>query len=73
MCELEYYFTVKILDVCWPIERDIIKKALQNDEKIAEIYYLITYVITFVSDLRQVGDFLRVFRFPSPIQLTTTI
>jgi len=37
VCELEYYFTVKILDVCWPIERDIIKKALQNDEKIAEI------------------------------------
>jgi len=31
------------------------------------------YVIKFVSDLRQVGGFLRVFRFPPPIMLTTTI
>jgi hypothetical protein len=31
-------------------------------------------VIKFVSDLRQVGGFLRVFRlFPSPIKLTATI
>jgi len=27
------------------------------------------YVIKFVGDLRQVGDFLRVLRFPSPIKL----
>ena len=27
-------------------------------------------MIKFVSDLRQVGDFLRVFRFPPPIKLT---
>jgi hypothetical protein len=31
------------------------------------------YVIKFVSDLRQVGGFLRVFRFPPPIKLTATI
>ena len=31
------------------------------------------YVIKFVSDLRQVGDFLRIFRFPPPIKLTATI
>jgi hypothetical protein len=31
------------------------------------------YVIKFVSDLRQVGGFLRVLRFPPPIKLTTTI
>jgi hypothetical protein len=30
-------------------------------------------VIKFVSDLRQVGDFLRVLRFPPPIKLTTEI
>jgi hypothetical protein len=35
--------------------------------------FLIHYVIQFVSDLRQVGDFLWVFRFPLPIKLTTTI
>jgi hypothetical protein len=31
------------------------------------------YVIKFVSDLRHVGGFLRVLRFPPPIQLTATI
>ena len=31
------------------------------------------YVIQFVSDLRQVGGFLRVFRFPPLIKLTATI
>ena len=31
------------------------------------------YVIKFVSDLRQVGGFLWVLRFPPPIKLTTTI
>jgi hypothetical protein len=31
------------------------------------------YVIKFPSDLRQVGRFLRVLRFPPSIKLTTTI
>jgi len=31
------------------------------------------YVIKFVSDLRQVGGFFRIIRFPPPIKLTTTI
>jgi hypothetical protein len=31
------------------------------------------YVIKFVSDLRQVGGFLRVLQFPPPIKLTATI
>jgi len=31
------------------------------------------YVIKFVSDMRQVGGFLRVLRFPPPIKLTATI
>ena len=31
------------------------------------------YVIKFVSDLRQVGGFLRVLGFPPPIKLTATI
>jgi hypothetical protein len=31
------------------------------------------YVIKFVSDLQQVGGFLRVLRFPPPIKLTATI
>jgi hypothetical protein len=31
------------------------------------------YMIKFVSDLPQVGGFLRVLRFPPPIKLTATI
>jgi len=31
------------------------------------------YVITFVSDLRQIGDFLLLHRFLPPIKLTATI
>jgi hypothetical protein len=31
------------------------------------------YVIQIVSDLRKVGGFLRVLRFPPPIKLTATI
>jgi hypothetical protein len=35
--------------------------------------FLQTLVIKFVSDLRQVGGFLRVLRFPPPIKMTATI
>jgi hypothetical protein len=38
-----------------------------------EVYSVQQYVIKFVSDLRQVGGFLWVLRFPPPIKLTTTI
>ena len=38
-----------------------------------EMYSMQLYVIKFVSDLRQVGDFLRVLQFPPPIKVTDTI
>ena len=38
-----------------------------------EVITIQHYVITLVSDLRQVGGFLRVLRFPPPIKLTTEI
>ena len=38
-----------------------------------EVYSIQHYVIKFVSDLWQVGGFLRVTWFPPPIKLTTTI
>jgi hypothetical protein len=34
-----------------------------------EMYSILPYVIKFVIDLRQVGIFLRVLRFPPPIKL----
>jgi hypothetical protein len=39
-----------------------------------EMYSIQQYVIKFISDLRQVGRFLREFRFPPQIkQLTATL
>ena len=38
-----------------------------------EVYSIQYYMIKFVSDLRQVGVFLRVIHFPPPIKLTPTI
>ena len=38
-----------------------------------EVYSIQHYVIKFVSDLRQVGGFLWVLRFPPLIKLTATI
>ena len=36
-----------------------------------EVYSIQHYVIKFVSDLRQVGGFFQVLRFPPQIKLTT--
>jgi hypothetical protein len=41
--------------------------------RLGGVYSIQHYVIKFVSDLRQVGGFLRVLRFPPPIKLTVTI
>ena len=38
-----------------------------------EVYSIQQYVIKFVSDLQQVGGFLRVLRFPLPFKPTATI
>jgi hypothetical protein len=38
-----------------------------------EVYSIQTYVIKFVSGLRQVGGFLHVLRFPQPIKPTHDI
>ena len=38
-----------------------------------EAYSIQHYVIKFVSDLRQVGGFLRVLLFPPPMKLAATI
>jgi len=38
-----------------------------------EVYSMQHYVIKFVSNLRQVGGFLRILRYPPQIKLTATI
>jgi hypothetical protein len=44
-----------------------------HESHLGEVYLIQHYVIKFISDLRQVPDFLRVLRFPSPIKLIATI
>jgi hypothetical protein len=51
----------------------ITTKVLSSNSVQCEVYSIQHYVIKFVSDLRQVGGFLRVLRFPPPIKLTATI
>jgi hypothetical protein len=51
----------------------IITKVVSLDPAHGEMCSLQHYVKTkFVSDLRQIGGFLRVFQFPPPIKLTAT-
>jgi hypothetical protein len=45
----------------------ITTKAVSFNSAHSEVYSIPHYVIKFVSDLRQVCGFLRVFRFPPPI------
>jgi len=51
----------------------ITTKVVSLNPDYGEVYSIQQYVIKFVSDLRQVGGFLRVLRFPPLIKLTTTI
>jgi hypothetical protein len=48
-------------------------KVVSSNLDQSEVYLIQHYVIKFVSDLRQVGGFLRVLRFPPPMKLTATI
>jgi hypothetical protein len=47
----------------------ITTKVVNSNPVHGELYLIQHYVIKFVSDLRQVGGFLRVLRFPPPIKL----
>ena len=48
-------------------------KVLSTNAARGEVSSIQQYVIKFISDLRQVGGFLRVLRCPPPIKLTATI
>ena len=50
----------------------ITTKVVSSNPAPGEVYSMQHYVIKFVSELRQVGGFLRVLRFPQPIKLTAT-
>jgi len=48
-------------------------KILSSHNVHGEVYPIQNYVIKFVSDLREVGVFFQVLRFPPPIKVTATI
>jgi len=56
------------LQLLMPIITDVVSSNHDQGE-----VYNIVHVIKFVSDLQQVGGFLRTLQFPPPIKLTTTI
>jgi hypothetical protein len=51
----------------------ITNKVVSSNPVHGEVYSIQHYVIKLVKDLRQVGGFLRVLRFPPPIKLTATM
>ena len=62
------------LDLRLPVQSvPITTKVVSSNAAYGELYSIQHYVIKFVSDLRQVGGFLRVHLFPPPINLTATI
>ena len=62
------------MDLQLPVQSvDITTKVASSNAIHGEVYSIQHYVLKFVSDLRQVGSFLRVLRFPPPIKLTATI
>jgi hypothetical protein len=63
-----------LLDLQLPVQSvPITTNVVSLNPADGEVYSIQHYVINFVSDLRQVGGFLCVFRFPSPIKLTAMI
>jgi hypothetical protein len=62
------------LDLQLPVQSvPITSKVVSSNPVNGEMYSIQHYVIKFVRDLRQVGGFLRVLRFPPPIKLTAMI
>jgi hypothetical protein len=51
----------------------ITTKVVSSNPVHGEMYSMQHYVITFVSDFQQVGGFLRILGFPSPVKLIVTI
>jgi hypothetical protein len=63
--------------ILWLSDLQLPKQSVPNTTNVVssnltrgKLYSIQLYVIKFVSDLLQVGGFLRVLRFPPPIKLT---
>jgi hypothetical protein len=69
----EVIFLLKSVSLNIVEVRQSATKVVSSNPVHGEVYSMQPYVIKFVSDLRQVGGFLRVLQFPPPIKLTATI
>ena len=69
MVVIVWQLDLQLLVQSVPITTNVVSPNLVH----GEVYWIQHYMIKFVSDLRQVGGFLRALRFPSPIKLTITI
>jgi hypothetical protein len=67
-------YTILIILYIFKINRSMLinTKDVSSNTAHVEVYSLQHYVIKFVSDLRQLCDFLRVLQLPPPIKLTAT-
>jgi hypothetical protein len=62
------------LDLQLPVQSvHIATKVVSSNPIHGQAYSIAHYVIKFVSDLRQVGGFLRVLLYPPPTKLTAEI
>ena len=65
---------VRWLDLQLPVQSvPITTKVVSSNPVHGEVYSIQHYVIKLVSDLRQLGGFLRVLQSPPPIKLTAMI
>jgi hypothetical protein len=63
-----------VVDLQLPVQSvPITTKVVSSNPVHGKVYSIQHYVIKFVSDLRQIGGFLQVLRFPPPIKLTAMI
>ena len=66
---------VVVIVIVWYLNLQLLMQSvpITTESRSSEVYSIQHYVIKFVNDLRQVGGFPRVLRFPPPIKPTTTI
>ena len=63
-----------LLDIQLPVQSvPITNNIVSSNPTHGEVYSIQHYVTKFVSDLRQVSDFLRFLWFPPPVKLIATI
>ena len=69
-----------VVVIVWQLDLQLHMQSMSISDKVlssnpvhGEVYSIQHYVIEFISNLRQVGGFLRVLRFPPPIKLPATI